>query len=106
MQLLRPLTIHPRNTDGLKDGHEEEAHATGRIIVKKLENVHATLRGESLNVKKYSFWVLFMHSTVQRLTAWKPNEQHCYSSVQLFNERQKNNCFISLHKHVQKNKIP
>lgn len=38
-----PLTIHPADADTLKDGHKEQAHATGGVGVKKLEDVHASL---------------------------------------------------------------
>lgn len=37
------LTVHPCNADSLKDGHEEETHATGCIVIKELEDVHAAL---------------------------------------------------------------
>lgn len=49
MPSFPPLTIDPGNADGLKDGHEKEAHATGRVVVKELENVHATLQEEAQN---------------------------------------------------------
>lgn len=40
------LTIGPRHAEGLKDSHEQQAHAAGCIVVKELEHVHAALPGE------------------------------------------------------------
>ena len=39
------LTVGPRHAEGLEDGHEQQAHAAGRIVVKELEDVHAALPG-------------------------------------------------------------
>ena len=39
-------TIGPCHAEGLKDSHEQQAHATGCIVVKELEHVHAALPGE------------------------------------------------------------
>lgn len=41
----KPLTINPGHAEGLKDGDEEKAHATGCIVVEELKHVHAALRG-------------------------------------------------------------
>lgn len=43
-----PLTIHPCNANGLKNGHEEKTHATGSIVIKELEDVHSTLCDDKL----------------------------------------------------------
>lgn len=40
------LTIDPGHTQGLKDGHKQEAHATGSVVVKELKYVHTALPGE------------------------------------------------------------
>lgn len=40
------LTVGPRHAEGLEDGHEQQAHAAGCIVVKELEHVHAALPGE------------------------------------------------------------
>lgn len=37
------LTIHPSYADDFKNSQEEQACATGSIVVKELEDVHATL---------------------------------------------------------------
>lgn len=48
----RALTVDPSHTERLKDGHEQETHATGCVIVKELEDVHASLdeRSETENL--------------------------------------------------------
>lgn len=38
-----PLTVHPSYTDDFKNGHEEQAGATGSIVIKELEDIHPTL---------------------------------------------------------------
>ena len=40
-----PLTVHPADADALEDGHKEQAHSTGGVGVKELEDVHTALRG-------------------------------------------------------------
>ena len=40
------LTIDPSNTEGLKDGHKQEAHPAGGVVVKELKYVHTALSGE------------------------------------------------------------
>ena len=37
------LTIDPGDADGLEDGHEEETHAAGSVVVEELEHVHPPL---------------------------------------------------------------
>lgn len=37
------LTIDPGDAESLKDGHKEQAHATGSIVIKELEDIHPTL---------------------------------------------------------------
>lgn len=40
------LTVKPGNGDTFKEHEEQQAHATGRIVVKKLEDINATLQEE------------------------------------------------------------
>lgn len=37
------LTIDPGDAESLEDGHKEQAHATGSIVIKELEDIHPTL---------------------------------------------------------------
>lgn len=41
--LANTLTINPSNANSLKNSHEEQAHPTGCVVVKELEDVHAAL---------------------------------------------------------------
>lgn len=43
-KLNKWFTIYPSNTDGLKDGKSKKSHSTTCVIVKKLEDIQATLR--------------------------------------------------------------
>ena len=45
-QARPPLTVHPADADALEDGHKEQAHSTGGVGVKELEDVHTALQGE------------------------------------------------------------
>lgn len=38
------LTIKPGNGDTLKENQEQQAHATGRVIIKEFEDINATLK--------------------------------------------------------------
>lgn len=38
------FTVDPGDADGLKDGHEEETHPAGRVVVEELEDIHAPLK--------------------------------------------------------------
>lgn len=38
------LTIKPGNGDTLKENQEQQAHATGRVIIKQFEDINATLK--------------------------------------------------------------
>lgn len=38
------LTIKPGNGDTLKENQEQQAHATGRVIIKKFEDINAPLK--------------------------------------------------------------
>ena len=44
-QARPPLTVHPADADALEDGHKEQAHSTGGVGVKELEDVHTALQG-------------------------------------------------------------
>lgn len=44
--LFYTLTINPSDAHSLKNGHKEQTHPAGRIVVKELEDVHAPLSGE------------------------------------------------------------
>lgn len=50
--LANTLTINPSDANSLKNSHKEQAHPTGRIVVKKLEDVHASLWGKSWVCKR------------------------------------------------------
>lgn len=39
------LTIKPGDRDTFKEDEEEQAHATGRVVIKKLEDINAPLKG-------------------------------------------------------------
>lgn len=39
------LTIKPGDGDTFKKDEEEQAHATGRVVIKKLEDINAPLKG-------------------------------------------------------------
>lgn len=49
-----PLTVDPSHTQGLKDGHEQEAHAAGCVVVKELKHVHTTLPQGEIKTELYS----------------------------------------------------
>lgn len=38
------LTIKPGNGDTLKENQEQQAHATGRVIIEQFEDINATLK--------------------------------------------------------------
>ncbi len=38
------ITVYPSNTDGLKDSKRKKSYSTTGVIVKKLEDIQATLR--------------------------------------------------------------
>lgn len=38
------LTVKPGNGDTLKENQEQQAHATGRVIIKEFEDINATLK--------------------------------------------------------------
>lgn len=48
-KLNQLFTIYPSNTDGLKDGKSKKSHSTTCVIVKKLEDIQATLRVKQIN---------------------------------------------------------
>lgn len=45
------FTIYPSNTDGLKDSKSKKSHSTTGVIVKKLEDIQATLSVKQKNKK-------------------------------------------------------
>lgn len=49
-----PLTVDPSHTQGLKDGHEQEAHAAGCVVVKELKHIHTTLPQGEIKTELYS----------------------------------------------------
>lgn len=40
------LTVKPGNGDTFKEHEEQQAHATGRVVIKKLEDINAPLQEE------------------------------------------------------------
>ena len=49
---VQELTIYPCNADCLKNSHKQKAHPTGCVIIKELEDIHATLVKE-IEAKMY-----------------------------------------------------
>lgn len=41
-----PLTIKPGNGDTFKEHEEQQAHATGRVVIKEFEDINAPLQEE------------------------------------------------------------
>lgn len=40
------LTVKPGNGDTFKEHEEQQAHSTGRVVIKKLEDINAPLQEE------------------------------------------------------------